>query len=196
MNFLPEGSFPSSSRFWRGRLLPNPVINEIMFHPAGTPEPLGEEWIEVLNPDAALVNLSGCKFTDGINFTIPNGTIVPAGGYLVVAANVAVFNASHPGFSGMVVGGWSGRLSNSGENIRFETSLGIVIDEVRYAMKAIGLPARGPLLFGHRGWIWVCNADGTGRTFELRNCSVEPQLRTELGREPGRRRDARGGEFD
>src|SRR5262245_30022197 len=84
-----------------------PVINEIMFHPAGVPEPLGQEWIEIYNPDGLPSDVSGWKFTDGIAFVIPNGTVIPAGGYLVVAANVVAFNAAHPGFNGALIGGWT-----------------------------------------------------------------------------------------
>jgi hypothetical protein len=173
MYFVPRRLLVALSLLFAWEAAAQPVINEIMFHPAGTPEPLGEEWIEIHNPDATDANLSGWNFTDGITFTIPNGTTIPAGGYLVVAANVAAFNASHPGFPGTVVGGWSGRLSNSGENIRLQNAGGTVIDEVRYADEGDwAFRARGPLQFSHRGWMWVCNADGTGRTFELRNAEL------------------------
>ena len=77
-----------------------PVINEIMYHSAAVPEIPAQEWIEIYNPDAAPVSIAGWKFSKGVKFTMPAGTTIPAGGYLVVAADVAVFNAQHPGFAG------------------------------------------------------------------------------------------------
>jgi hypothetical protein len=146
------------------------VINEIMFHPAGTPEPTAQEWIELLNTDAAPAAIGSWRFTQGINFTIPAGTTIPAGGYLVVAADRAAFLATHPGFAGTVVGGWTGRLSNTGERIRLNDSVGNEIDEVTYADQGDwALRARGVLQFNHRGWMWVLPADGEGSSLELRN---------------------------
>lgn len=173
MHFVPRRFVFAAAMLLAWNAAAQPVINEIMLHPAGTPEPLWEEWIEIYNPDAIAADVSGWKFTDGVTFTIPNGTTIPASGYLVVAANVATFNASHPGFAGAVVGGWTGRLSNSGENIRLETANEVVVDEVRYSDEGDwAFRARGPLQFSHRGWIWVCDADGTGRSFELRNSAL------------------------
>ena len=148
-----------------------PVINEIMFHPPGAPaENLAEEWIEIFNPDAAAVSVTGWKFSKGVVFTIPVGTTIPAGGYLVVAADVAAFNAAHPGFSGMVVGGWTGRLSNTGEQVQLDNALGAKVGDVSYADQGDwALRGRGALSFSHKGWDWFSEADGGGRTLELRN---------------------------
>src|SRR5205085_6407015 len=86
------------------------VINEIMFQRAGIPENTAAEFIELYNPDANPVDLSGWKFTAGVTFTIAGGTTIPAGGYLVVAANLPTFQAAYPGVTN-VVGGWLGTLS-------------------------------------------------------------------------------------
>ena len=148
-----------------------PVINEIMFHPPGAPaENPAEEWIEIFNPDAAVVNIAGWKLSKGVAFTIPGGATLPAGGYLVVAADVAAFNAAHPGFSGTVIGGWTGRLSNSGEQVQLDNALGAKVCDVSYADQGDwALRGRGVLSFSHKGWDWFCEADGGGRTIELRN---------------------------
>src|SRR5204863_5029732 len=104
------------------------LISEIMFHPAAIPEPLGEEWIELHNPDGVAVNVGGWQITKGVTYTIANGVSIPAGGYLVVAADPAAFTAAHPGFAGVVVGGWTGRLSNSGEQIQLDDALGAKVN--------------------------------------------------------------------
>ena len=121
-----------------------PKINEIMFHPAGALEDTSKEWIELYNADASATNMSGWTFTKGISYTIPQGTSIPAGGYVVVAANPTAFLAAYPGFSGTVIGGWTGRLSNSGEQIQLDDELGDKVVDVTYADEGDwGLRARG-----------------------------------------------------
>lgn len=146
-----------------------PVINEIMFHP-GDPEVIGQEWFEIHNPDATPVNAGGWKINKGVKFTFPSGTTIPAGGYLVVAADVTVFQAMHPGFAGQVVGGWTGKLSSSGEQIQIDDASGAKVDDVSYADSGDwAVRGRGVLSFSHKGWDWFSEADGGGRTLELRN---------------------------
>jgi hypothetical protein len=141
-----------------------PLINEIMFHPAGSPEDPAQEWIEIFNPDVAAVNLSGWKLSSGVTFTFPAGTTLPPGEYLVIAADVATFNAEHPGFAGQLIGGWTGRLSNSGEQIQLDDALGVKVNDVSYADEGDwALRGRGVLSSGHRGWDWFNEADGAGK---------------------------------
>jgi hypothetical protein len=167
------------------------VLNEIMFHPST--ENTNHEWLELHNTDSAPVNLTGWQFTKGINFTFPNVTI-PAGGYLVVAANVEAFQAKHPTVPN-VVGGWIGRLSNSDEEIELETVTGEEVDLVHYASEGDwAIRQRGPQDVANannllnRGWKWFSAADGLtlntatgliegGRSLELRN----PALPNEHG---------------
>ena len=66
------------------------VINEIMFHPSS--ENVQEEYIEIHNRGTNTVNLSGWRFANGVDFTFPANTTLAPGGYLAVAANVAVFS--------------------------------------------------------------------------------------------------------
>jgi len=148
-----------------------PVINEIMFHPPGAPENPAQEWIELYNDSATMTfDLSGWKFSKGVTFTIPNGTMLAPGTYLVVAANVAAFQAAHPGYVGALVGGWTGRLSNSSEQIQLDDAAGTKINDVTYADEGDwGLRGRGVLSFGHKGWDWFNDAGGGGKTIELRN---------------------------
>jgi hypothetical protein len=145
-----------------------------MFHPPGAPEDPKEEWIEIYNPSATeTVNLSGWKFSKGVDFTFPNGTNLPPSSYLVIAADSAKFTSTHPGITN-VVGGWSGRLSNSGERVQLDDALGDRVCEVSYADEGNwALRARGPLSFGHKGWIWESLADGGGRSLELKNPALD-----------------------
>ena len=147
-----------------------PVVSEIMFHSTEIPENYGQEWLELHNPDPDPVDISGWRFTKGVDFTIPPSTTLAPGGYLVIAANVAVFQATHPGFTGQVVGGWVGTLSNGSEHLKFVDLTGAVVDEVHFSNEGEwALRGRGPLVLSHRGWEWFSDADGLGRTLELRN---------------------------
>src|SRR5262245_19127904 len=88
------------------------LINELMYHPQSELD--AEEYIELYNPDAAPADLSGWRFTSGVRFTFPAGTVVPTHGFLVVAANEAAFTNRYPNVTNYVAG-WDGILSNSGQ---------------------------------------------------------------------------------
>jgi hypothetical protein len=61
------------------------------------------------------VNVGGWRFDAGITFTIPNNTVLNAGGYLVVARNRTNLLARYPGLNpGIVVGNYGGQLNNGG----------------------------------------------------------------------------------
>jgi hypothetical protein len=140
------------------------VITEIMFHPLG--ESPAEEFIEIYNRGANSVDLSDWQFADGVSFTFPAGTTITAGSYLAVAANVATFNAQHPGVAN-VVGGWTGELSNTGESIDLRDAAGNRIDRVEYADQGDwAVRRRGALDHNHRGWEWETAADGGGSSLE------------------------------
>ncbi|HUS73088.1 MAG TPA: lamin tail domain-containing protein, partial [Sedimentisphaerales bacterium] len=162
------------------------VINEIMYHPyhstTGTiePEDILEEYIELFNRGSALVSLSGWRFSNGVDFAFPNDVTIGADQYLVVAADVNTFKAKYPAVTN-VVGGWEGRLSNSGEAIELIDDLDVAIDRVQYAdqgewaVRELGLS--GQYDQGHRGWVWSEDTDGEGKSLEL----VNPALPNEYG---------------
>src|SRR6185503_15008133 len=130
------------------------LINEIMFHASpAVPEDSGQEWIELLNNSSSAVDLNGWRFSKGITFTFSNVTIAP-GAYLVVAADLAKFSARYPGVTN-VVGNWSGRLSNNGDELQLDNAAGQMHNEVAYASEGDwAMRQRGPNSSGHYGWIW------------------------------------------
>ena len=110
------------------------VINEIMFHAPhaqGDAEPFDQEYIELLNAGSESVSLSGWQIDRGFSFTFGATSLAP-GEILVVAADLAAFQATYPAVT-KLVGGWAGQLSNSGEGIRLVDSAGATIDSVNYA---------------------------------------------------------------
>jgi hypothetical protein len=160
---------PFAGGLWSYTLDPNAtgvVISEIMYHPSS--ENVLEEYIELFNKGAAAVNLTDWRFSGGVQFTFPDVTI-SGGAYLVVAADVPTFTAKHPGISN-VVGGWAGILNNSHEDIDLDDALGNRVDSVEYADEGDwGVRQRGPLDGTHRGWVWLAEHDGLGKSLELLN---------------------------
>ena len=150
------------------------VINEIMYHPAS--ENVLEEYVELLNQGATNINLTGWQFSSGVRFTFTNA-LIPAGGYLVVAADLATFTNRYPGVTN-VVGNWTGILSNSRDDLDLDDALGDRVDSVRYADDGDwALRVRGPLSNGHRGWEWLAEHDGLGKSAEL----INPRLSNNSG---------------
>lgn len=141
------------------------VINEIMYNPISGDN--DDEYVELHNPGPLAVDIGEWQFTAGIRYTLPPGTTIPAGGYLVVAANASKLATNHPGLNGAnLVGDFNGNLSNGGErlalgrpDISFTTNNGvittnlfyIVVDEVTYV----------------DGGRWGRWSDGGGSSLEL-----------------------------
>ena len=122
------------------------VINEIHYHPAGDSEHL-EEFVELYNHGQQAVDLGGWSFT-GIEFVIPQGTILGAGDYVVVCRNAEHISNAY-GVAN-VLGDFAGQLSNSGERISLLDGDGAFVDAVRYS----------------DGGEWPWEADGEGRSLE------------------------------
>lgn len=105
------------------------VITEIMFNPP----PSGTdtlEYIELYNNSGSSVDVSGWHFTEGVTFTFPAGTSMPAHSYVIVTENQTYFSARFPGITTFL---WDGALTNSGEDIELTTSdSSEVIDYVDY----------------------------------------------------------------
>lgn len=144
------------------------VINEIMYHPSSEND--AEEYIELYNTGAAAVDVSGWQFTSGVAYTLPANKVIPANGYLVVAANAAAFSAKYPTVKNYVAG-WSGKLSNSSNKITLVDASGTQRDQVKYTDDYDWSNRQKDVVldYGHRGWGWVSGADGGGRSLELIN---------------------------
>ncbi len=152
-----------------------PVINEIMYRPGtGYPENTSLEFIEIHNPDSAAVDLSGWALTTGADYTIPSGTTLAAGGYLVIAANpTALKAASSTAAAATVLGPWKtgATLASKGEKITLAkpgTTAGTFtdVDAVTYANEGDwAVRTRDSL----GGWSWVTATDTAGSSFEKRN---------------------------
>lgn len=166
------GHFPNGAYGIRALAVPTPggantalydrdiVINEIMYHPIS--EDSGDEYLELYNQGTQPMDVSGWELSSGISYTIPDGTIIPADGYLVIAADAERLIGRYPNLTRVnTVGDFEGQLDNDGECIRLlkpldatpADSVFVVVDEVAYG----------------DGGNWGKWADGGGSSLELKD---------------------------
>lgn len=105
------------------------VFNEVMYHPAEVEDGAGE-WIELYNQLAVDMDISDWILSDAVDYEFPDGTIVLGRGYLVVAAHPPTL-AEATGLEG-ILGPWSGRLSNAGEELRLYNNDGRLMNVFNY----------------------------------------------------------------
>lgn len=115
------------------------VFNEIQYHPV---LPTEAEWIELHNQMSYDIDLSKWTLTGGIGFDFPAGTVIAAGGYLLISGDPA-----NLGIAG-ALGPWSGSLSNSGERLRLRNNSKRLMNEIEFSDSGI----------------WPIGADGSGAT--------------------------------
>ncbi|NQT81868.1 lamin tail domain-containing protein, partial [bacterium] len=140
------------------------VINEIMYHPVGEGESL--EYVELYNEDVLPFDLKGWHFSEGIDFTFPEGVIMPPHSYLVVCRDVEAMRSAY-GISN-VIGPFGGRLSNTGERIGLANPYGAVVRRVRYSDR----------------YPWPAATDGAGHSLSLRSPLMVGEERESWGISP------------
>jgi hypothetical protein len=132
------------------------VINEVHYNPRDNT--IREEFIELFNPGEADVDLSLWRIRNAVEYVFPEGTIIPAGGFIVVAEDPATILSS---FGVMAFGPWQGRLDNDGETISLRDANGNRVNEVSYRSE----------------FPWPIAANGGGGSMEL----INPSLNNDLG---------------
>ena len=143
------------------------VINEINYNsPNSANSANSGDWVELFNPNNHEVDISGWVFQDvsGGYFSMPAGTVMPAGGFLVLVENVNGFSSNYPlttnilGDFGRDPNGF--KLSNSGELILLKNANLEVIDSVRFSDKSP----------------WPAEPDGNGSTLQLIHWQLDNAL--------------------
>ena len=106
-------------------------ITEIMYHPADNP---GAEFIEFQNKGWSSLALGNLRLAGGVTYDFAEAGLeqLPPGGRLIIAKNPGLIRATPGGRQAIVLGPWSGKLSNSGEAIRLETAWGETVFSVAY----------------------------------------------------------------
>jgi hypothetical protein len=128
------------------------VFNEIMYHPLTNESQL--EWVELQNQMAVDLDMSRWRLDAGIDFTFPEGTVIRAGSYLVIALSPTALGSA-TGLTN-VLGPFSNRLSNGGERLRLRNNDSRIIDEVTYGVEGD----------------WPVAPDGTGPSLARRRANV------------------------
>jgi len=156
------------------------VINEIMYDPISADS--NDEYIELYNRSTNAVNLSDWHIRDAVSFNIPTPTILPAGGYLVIAKNAAHLRTNYPNLTpANTLGNFSGSLPNGGGHLELNmpdqlvgtnalgqpkiSTIHPVVDEITYAP----------------GGRWGAWAGGGGSSLELRDARGDHRLAQNWG---------------
>jgi hypothetical protein len=154
------------------------VITEIQYNPDAFNT--GDEYLELHNISSQTVALQDLaeteiapgvfvdqvvswSFTEGIDYTFPAGTQIPAGGFLILAKNPTAFNAHYAGIlpaGTPVLGPFDGgSLSNGGEQIQLskpgeqaygKTRAWICVEQITYDDESP----------------WPAEPDGNGKTLQ------------------------------
>ncbi|HTV61984.1 MAG TPA: lamin tail domain-containing protein, partial [Verrucomicrobiae bacterium] len=129
------------------------VISEIMWKPASRPDGKNLECLVLYNSNPWFQDISGYQLTCAdMNYTFPGNTIVPGGGYLVVAAAPQDIESVY-GITN-VIGPYDGSLKKS-ETLELLDEQGSVLLTVPYSDT----------------FPWPVAADGTGHSIILANPS-------------------------
>ncbi|MFN0128006.1 MAG: lamin tail domain-containing protein [Verrucomicrobiales bacterium] len=146
----------------------NLVVSEIMYHPADpTPTEIANgfvdsdqfEWIELQNIGAAVVDMTGVRFTDGIDYAFTPGTTLQPGQRIVVARERAAFLTRHPGAAAaLAAGAFTNALNNGGEPVQLTGANGLPVKSFAY----------------DDDFPWPAAADGQGPSLVLIAPSTNP----------------------
>ena len=157
----PEGDYSLTALFTPGAPA-EAVIHEINYNSADGFDP--GDWVELHNPGDSALDLTGWNLRDdddGHVFDFPAGTVLAAGGYLVVCEDLAAFQALFPGVAN-AIGDLGFGLGGNGDEVRlFDPGL-IRRDIVAY-------DDTSP---------WPTEPDGNGPTLELIDPALDNNLAT------------------
>lgn len=137
---------------------PPVMLTEIQYHPSAEAD--SGDWFEVHNPGPEAVDLTGWilrDVTDDHVAVIPGGGI-PAGGYAVLCQDTLRFQRAFP--AGPVpLGEFGFGLGNGGDTLRLHAPDGTLMLRLAYDDAAP----------------WPVEADGSGRTLQLRESGVHSE---------------------
>jgi len=137
------------------------IINEINYN--SSDEQDSGDWIELHNRGSVTQNISNWVFKDDNDehsYILPQGTVLPADGYLVLTQNSNKFQQQFPTVQNQI-GDFDFKLSSDGELLRLYNPTNKLIDSLQY------LPDNG----------WPESANGQGPTLELLNPITDNSLK-------------------
>ncbi len=133
---------------------PSIMISEIHYNPSDELQGADEdfEFLELFNNEEEQVDISEYRFSEGIDFTFPQGSFMGAGEYIILSVNPAIY--AKEGIQ--VFGVSNGRLDNAGEVLCLRDHQNMIIDQVHF----------------DDHYPWPREADGEGPSLEL----IDPWL--------------------
>ena len=146
---LPVVAFSATFAIFSGSGV---VINEVNYDSGSDADPW--EYVELFNAGGTAVDLSGWRIANAVSFTIPGGTMLGSGQYLLISQHPAELASRYAVSS---LGPFEGRLSNDGETVELLNAAGVVQDEVDYQL----------------GFPWPTIGDIPGRSIQLINPAFE-----------------------
>jgi hypothetical protein len=135
------------------------AITELHYHPAD-PTPTEQaagftnsdvfEFLKVTNTSATDIDLAGCTFTDGIDYTFPANAVLAAGQSTLIVASRNAFAVRYPTVpASAIIGEYLGdRLENAGELVRLVSASGAELLAFTYGTTGL----------------WPLDADGAGKS--------------------------------
>jgi hypothetical protein len=146
-NWSPPVEFTAGESDLAAGLVESLRFTELMYNPP----PEGFEFIELFNASSVnTLDLSGAKFTAGVDFTFPTNSLLQPGGYALVlkTTNFLAFRTYYGLPESLpLFGPYNGSLDNGGETVTLKTSAGgTVLFSFTYSNLAP----------------WPTEADGTG----------------------------------
>jgi len=130
-------------------------ITELMYN---APEGDSLDYIELQNISDVDLDLTGVRFTDGVEFVFPSLVLAP-GGCTVVAADPAAFQSRYGG-QARIAGQYSGHLSNGGEKI----------------VLCLPQPLEAAILRFSYDDAWYPTTDGLGDSLTILDPTTAPRL--------------------
>ena len=111
------------------------------------------DWVEIYNKSLVPIDISGWKFRDDDDthtFNIPNSTVLPGNGYLILYSDHTKFITRHPAINN-IIGPFTFGLGSTGDAVRLFTANGRLYQSVVYDE---AVP-------------WPQGANGNGYTLEI-----------------------------
>jgi hypothetical protein len=107
-------------------------VTEVMYNPPGEESGRDREFVELCNTGTNVLDLSGVRFTAGIEYVFGERDLAP-GAYLLLVRDLAAFSSVYPTNGLTLVGEYGGKLADGGERVRLKTALnGAVIADFAY----------------------------------------------------------------
>lgn len=128
---------------FRGLIAQDVIFSEIHYNPtplsadeeaAGMTDISDFEFIEIYNAEESPVNISGWRLHSAVEYIFPDGSIIGANSYMVIAKDEDVLPSRHQGLE--VAGDYKGKLANEGERLVLYNEENQIVDQVTYSFES------------------------------------------------------------